>query len=69
MHTQPALLFPGQGAQHPGMGRDWCEAHAVAKRVWAEADAILGFPLSDACWNQGEAVNRTDIAQPGIFTT
>ena len=69
MHTQPALLFPGQGAQHPGMGRDWCEAHAVAKRVWAEADAILGFPLSDACWNQDEAVNRTDIAQPGIFTT
>ncbi len=69
MHTQPALLFPGQGAQHSGMGRDWCAAHDAAKRVWAEADRILGFPLSDACWNQGEAVNRTDIAQPGIFTT
>lgn len=66
---RPALLFPGQGAQHSGMGRDWCEAHPSAQAVFARADAALGFPLSDACWNQGEAVNRTDIAQPGIFTT
>ncbi|MEY4775161.1 MAG: Malonyl CoA-acyl carrier protein transacylase [Planctomycetota bacterium] len=70
MSTQvPAILFPGQGAQYAGMGRDWCEAYPEAQALWSRADAALGFSLSDACWNQGETVNRTDIAQPGIFTT
>ena len=64
-----AILFPGQGAQFPGMGRDWCEAYPTARRVFDEADEALGFSLSDACWNQGDAVHRTDIAQPGILTT
>lgn len=64
-----AVIFPGQGAQFEGMGRDWCEAFPTAKATFEEADRILGFSLSDACWNQGPAVNRTDIAQPGILTT
>ena len=67
--THEAILFPGQGAQFSGMGRDWCEAHPAAQRVFDEADEALGFSLSDACWNQGDEVNRTDIAQPGILTT
>jgi [acyl-carrier-protein] S-malonyltransferase len=66
---QEALLFPGQGAQFEGMGRDWCAAFSVAREVFEKADRVLGFPLSEACWNRGEEVNRTDIAQPGIFTT
>jgi [acyl-carrier-protein] S-malonyltransferase len=64
-----AILFPGQGAQFPGMGRDWCDAFPVARETFAEADAVLGFALSDACWNSGELVHRTDVAQPGILTT
>jgi [acyl-carrier-protein] S-malonyltransferase len=64
-----AILFPGQGAQFPGMGRDFCDAFAVARDTFKEADAILGFPLTESCWNAGDDVNRTDIAQPGIFTT
>lgn len=64
-----AILFPGQGAQFPGMGRDFCDAFAVARATFKEADAILGFPLTESCWNAGDDVNRTDIAQPGIFTT
>lgn len=63
-----AVLFPGQGAQFEGMGRDWCEAFPTARETFAEADRVLGFPLSEACWSQGEAVHRTDVAQPGIFT-
>ncbi len=64
-----ALIMPGQGAQFEGMGQAWVEAHDVAKETWAEADEVLGFSLSEACWSSGDQVNRTDIAQPGIFTT
>ena len=64
-----ALLFPGQGAQHEGMGRDWCEAFPLAREVFREASAVLGFSLEEACWSKGEEVNRTDIAQPGILVT
>lgn len=64
-----AVIFPGQGAQFEGMGREWAEAFPTAKATWAEADEILGFSLSEKCWASGEEVNRTDIAQPGIFTT
>lgn len=63
------ILFPGQGAQFEGMGREWAETFEVARRTFAEADRVLGFPLSATCWSGGEAVNRTDIAQPGIFAT
>lgn len=63
------ILFPGQGAQHEGMGRDWAEAFPRARETFDEADAILGFALTESCWSSGEAVNRTDIAQPGILTT
>ena len=64
-----ALLFPGQGAQFVGMGKDWCEAFPVARETFAEASRVLGFSLEDACWNRGEDVHRTDIAQPGILVT
>jgi [acyl-carrier-protein] S-malonyltransferase len=64
-----AILFPGQGAQFPGMGRDFAERFPEARATFEEADRALGFPLSLACWEQGEEVNRTDIAQPGIYTT
>ena len=64
-----AILLPGQGAQFEGMGKDWCEAHDVARRTFEAADEILGFSLRDKCWASGDEVNRTDIAQPGIFTT
>jgi [acyl-carrier-protein] S-malonyltransferase len=63
------ILLPGQGAQFEGMGRDWCEAFEVARATFAEADEVLGFSLTEACWSSGEEVNRTDVAQPGIFTT
>jgi len=64
-----AILFPGQGAQFAGMGRDWAEAFPSAARVFEEADEILGFSLRKACWERGDEVNRTDVAQPGILTT
>lgn len=64
-----AILFPGQGAQFEGMGRDWCAAFPLAREIFESADRVLGFPLSEACWSRGDEVNRTDVAQPGIFVT
>ena len=64
-----AVLFPGQGAQFEGMGKDWCEAFPTAKRTFEEASEALGFSLEEACWSRGDEVHRTDIAQPGILTT
>jgi len=63
------ILFPGQGAQFEGMGRAWCEADEIARATFASADELLGFSLSKACWEEGERVHRTDVAQPGILTT
>lgn len=64
-----AVLFPGQGAQFEGMGRDWCESFELARETFAAASRALGFSLEEVCWTGGEAVHRTDIAQPAIFVT
>ena len=63
------VLFPGQGAQFEGMGRDWCEAYPTARRTFEQASEVLGLALEELCWSRGEEVNRTDVAQPGILTT
>jgi len=67
--VSPGLLFPGQGAQFEGMGRAWAEAFDEARATFEEADDVLGSSLSEACWSRGDEVHRTDVAQPGIFTT
>src|SRR5258706_3627363 len=69
MSPAQAILFPGQGAQFPGMGRDFAQRFPEARATFEEADLALGFSLSDACWTKGDLVHRTDIAQPGIYTT
>lgn len=63
-----AIIFPGQGAQCVGMGKAWADHSPAAKSVFERADEALGFELSSACWAGEVDVNRTDIAQPGIFT-
>jgi [acyl-carrier-protein] S-malonyltransferase len=65
-----ALLFPGQGSQEVGMGRDVCEASPAARAVFEAADRALGFPLSKLCFEGPEAeLRRTEIQQPAILTT
>jgi [acyl-carrier-protein] S-malonyltransferase len=64
-----AALCPGQGAQTPGMGREFAERFPEARAVFDRADAALGFPLSRTLFEGTEDdVNRTDVCQPGIFT-
>lgn len=64
-----ALLFPGQGAQYPGMGREIAESWPVAREFFERADAALGFSLTEVLWDGPEEdVHRTDVCQPGILT-
>lgn len=64
-----ALLFPGQGSQFVGMGRDLAERFPVAREVFEEADDVLGFSLSKLAWEGPEdELTLTHNAQPAILT-
>lgn len=70
MTEKTAHIFPGQGSQTVGMGQALVEAFPVARETFAEADAILGFPVSDLCFSGPAAVlTETSNAQPALLTT
>ena len=63
-----AFLFPGQGAQAVGMGKDWFSAFAIAKETFQEADDILSRPLSKILFEgPGDLLTKTENSQPGLF--
>jgi [acyl-carrier-protein] S-malonyltransferase len=65
-----AFVFPGQGSQTPGMGKDLAERFPAAKQVFEEADNALGFALSTLCFNgPAEELQLTENTQPAILTT
>ncbi|MGD0694143.1 MAG: ACP S-malonyltransferase [Terriglobia bacterium] len=64
-----AFLFPGQGSQYPGMGRELAEQYPRARSVFEEADRTLGFPLSRVCFEgPAEDLQLTANTQPAILT-
>src|SRR4029077_7461115 len=64
-----AFIFPGQGSQAVGMGRDFAEKYPVARQTFEEADQALGYKLSRLCFEGPEEQLRlTEITQPAILT-
>jgi len=65
---QLAAVFPGQGSQYVGMGKDLAEAFPRARETFGLADEVLGFSLSRICWEgPEEELTRTQNAQPAIL--
>src|SRR6202142_4247471 len=68
--TSPiAFLFPGQGSQSVGMGKELADHHAIARQTFEEADEALGYKLSQVCFEgPEEKLKLTEITQPAILT-
>jgi [acyl-carrier-protein] S-malonyltransferase len=63
-----AAVFPGQGAQRPGIGRDLRDEFPEARTLFERADEILEVPFSETCFTAPkEVIDRTDVCQPAIF--
>ena len=68
-HGSVAVLFPGQGSQSPGMGKELFEQFAVARQVFEESDDALGFSISRLCFDgPAEELQLTENTQPAILT-
>ncbi|RMG61530.1 MAG: [acyl-carrier-protein] S-malonyltransferase [Calditrichaeota bacterium] len=68
MSERAAFLFPGQGSQYVGMGRDLYEAFPEAREMFDQAEALLDFPLKKLCFEgPEEELKQTRFTQPAIF--
>lgn len=66
--SKTAFVFPGQGSQKVGMGKELAAAYPEAKAIFEEADQLLGFPLSKLCWEGPEVeLNDTINTQPALL--
>lgn len=63
-----AYIFPGQGSQYTGMGKDLFEQSSAAQTIFEKANNIIGFPISDIMFSgTDEDLKRTDVTQPAVF--
>ena len=64
-----AFVYPGQGVQVVGMGKDFYENSAVAKKVYEKADGVLDFDIKKICFLENEKINNTEYTQAALVTT
>jgi len=64
-----AVVFPGQGSQRPGMGKDFYDQIPVCKETYEEASEALGWDVAALCFREDERLNLTEYTQPCIVTT
>ncbi|RYY13644.1 MAG: ACP S-malonyltransferase [Chitinophagaceae bacterium] len=63
-----AFIFPGQGSQFPGMGKEHYENSAFAKKLFEQANEVLGFRISEVMFNGTEEdLKQTNVTQPAVF--
>src|SRR3954452_15982527 len=68
MEHETAFVFPGQGSQYSGMGKDVADAFPAARRVFDDIDAALGFSMSQLCFEgPDEQLKLTENTQPAIL--
>ncbi len=68
--SQITFLFPGQGAQHVGMGKTLAEKYPSVKRLYEQANEILGYDLATLCFaGPAERLNTTVVSQPALFVS
>ncbi|HIX76821.1 MAG TPA: ACP S-malonyltransferase [Candidatus Fusicatenibacter merdavium] len=67
--SQTAFIFPGQGAQEPGMAKDFYENSASAREVFDQAESLLGLDMKKLCFEENEELNITEYTQIALLTT
>lgn len=68
MDKKIAIVFPGQGAQAVGMGKELAATYPAAADLFRQADEILGWPLSKICWEgPEEELTKTSVCQPALY--
>lgn len=68
-NVKSAILFPGQGAQFPGMGREFCEKYEVSRQTYEEASDILHIDMKKMCFGDADGLDQTKNTQPALLTT
>ena len=77
-HRKVVLLFPGQGSQYVGMGKDFYEQYSFVRELYEEANGVLGYDVADICFKEHKLgrlihvaadINKTIYTQPTVFLT